>query len=108
MDDFEIKYTNKDDIDHLFKAIKEKYPLKIDWIGAKYVIIDLDWDYDKKEVKLSMKGYVKRALQHFQHPTPTKHHYEPTKYVPPEYEKKIQYSTEDTSPELTPLQKKHV
>ena len=55
-----------------------------------------------------MKRYVKRALQQFQHPTPTKHHYGPTKYVPPEYGKKIQYSMEDTSPELTPLQKKHI
>ena len=48
-----------------------------------------------------MKGYVTRALKQFQHPTPTKHHYGPTTYVPPEYGKKIQYSTEDTSPELT-------
>ena len=55
-----------------------------------------------------MKGYVKRALQQFQHPTSTKHHYGLTKYVPQEYRKKIQYSTEDKSPELTPLQKKHV
>ena len=52
VDDFGIKYTNKDDINHLFKAIKDK------------------------------------ALQQFQHPTPKNHHYGPTKYVPPEYEKK--------------------
>ena len=58
---------------------------------------------EKEEVKLAMKGYVKRALQQFQHPTPTKHHYGPTKYIPPKYGKKIQYSTEDISPELTPL-----
>ena len=49
-----------------------------------------------------------KLLKQFQHPTPTKHHYGPTTYVPPEYGKKIQYSTEDTSPELTPLQKKHI
>ena len=59
VDDFDVKCTNKDDIDDLFKAIKDKYPLKIDWTGAKYVGIDLDWDYEKREVKLSMKGYVK-------------------------------------------------
>ena len=35
VDDFVIKYTNNYDIDDLFKAIKEKYPLKIDWTGAK-------------------------------------------------------------------------
>ena len=55
-----------------------------------------------------MKGYVKQALQQFQHPIPTKHHYGPTKYVPPEYGKTIQYSTEDISPELTPVQRKHI
>ena len=42
VDNFGIKYTNKDNIDHLFAAIKDKYPLKIDWEGAKYVGIDLD------------------------------------------------------------------
>ena len=62
VDGFGIKYTNKDDIDDLFKAIKEKYPLKIDWTGAKYVRIDLDWDYKKRKVKILMKRYVKRAL----------------------------------------------
>ena len=97
-DEFGIKYTNKDDIDDLFKGIKEKYPLKIDWTGAKYVGIDLDWDYEKRELKLAMKGYARRALQQFQHPTPTKYNYGPTKYVPPEYGKKIQHSTQDTSP----------
>ena len=59
VDDFGVKYINKDDIDDLFKAIKDKYPLKIDWTGAKYIGIDLDWDYKKREVKLSIKGYVK-------------------------------------------------
>ena len=42
VDDFGIKYTNKDDIDHLFATIKEKYPLKIDWTGTKYIGIDLE------------------------------------------------------------------
>ena len=55
-----------------------------------------------------MKGYVERAFKQFQHPIPTKHHAGPTKYVPLEYSKKIQYSTEGTSPELTLLQKKHI
>ena len=73
----------------LFKAIKDKCPLKIDWTGAKYVRINLNWDYEEQEEKLSMNEYVKQALQQFQHPTPTKHCYGPTKYVQPEYGKKI-------------------
>ena len=63
VDNFGIKYFNKDNIDHLFAAIKDKYPLKIDWEEVKYVGIDLDWNYTKREVILSMKGYVKRALK---------------------------------------------
>ena len=106
VDDFGIKYTNKDDIDHLINAIKEKYPIKIDWEGSKYIGIDLKWDYTKREVILSMKGYATRALKQFQHPTPSKHHYGPTKYIPPEYGKKIQYTTEDMSPVLTDKQTK--
>ena len=50
VDDFGIKYTNKNDIDHLIDAIKEKYPIKIDWEGSKYIGIDLKWDYTKREV----------------------------------------------------------
>ena len=52
-----------------------------------------------------MKGYVERALKRFKHLQPTKHHYGSTKYKPPEYEQKIQYTTVDTSPELAEIQK---
>ena len=77
----------------------------MDWTRSKYAGINLNWDYDKKEVKLSMKGYVEQVLKQFQYSTPTKYHYRPTKYVLPEHGKKIQYSTEDTWPKLTPLEK---
>ena len=63
VDHLGIKYTKKDNIDYLVKAIKDKYPLKIDWEGSKYIGIDLKWDYNKREVILSMKGYAERALE---------------------------------------------
>ena len=85
-----MEVFSKDDIDDLFKAIKDKYLLKKNWTGAKYVGIDLGWDYEKREIKLSMQGYVKRVLQQFQHPTPTKHHYGPTKYIPQKYGKNME------------------
>ena len=55
VNNFGIKYTNKVDINHLFEAAKDKYPLKINWEGSKYVGIDLDLKYTKQEVILSMK-----------------------------------------------------
>ena len=41
VDDFGIKYSNKDDINDLFETIKDKYPLKIDLDGSKYIGIYL-------------------------------------------------------------------
>ena len=60
VDDFGFKHTNKGYIDHLFEAIKDKYPLKIDWEGSKYIGIDLVWDFNRREVTLTMNGYVER------------------------------------------------
>jgi hypothetical protein len=45
VDDFRIKYTNKDDVDHLIAAVCDKYPLKVDRDAKQYVGIHLQWDY---------------------------------------------------------------
>ena len=60
VDDFGVQYFNKEDADHLIDAIKESYPVKVDWTGSKYVGIDLKWNYDKEEVILSIKGMYKK------------------------------------------------
>ena len=88
---------NKRDINHLFDAIEEKYQIKIDWSGSKYLGIDLEWHYNEGYVILSMKGYVQKALREFLHCIPTKPVYEPTKYKRPEFGKKVQYAQNETS-----------
>jgi hypothetical protein len=60
VDDFGVQYFSKEDADHLINSIEANYPVKTDWTGSKYIGINLDWDYNKKEVKLSMEGYVKK------------------------------------------------
>ena len=97
VDDFACKYESKDDINHLFDAITDGYPLKIDWEGKKYLGIDLEWHYDKKHVITSMKGYVKKALKQFLHVKPSKPVHGPTKFEKPEYGKKVQYAPEETT-----------
>lgn len=77
VNDFSVKYMNKKDINHLSK---ERYKIKIDWNGSKYLGIDLKWHYNEGYVILSMKGYVKKALREFLHRTPSKPVYGPTKY----------------------------
>jgi hypothetical protein len=108
VDDFGVQYFSKEDADHLINAIKESYPVKVDWTGLKYVGIDLKWDYDKEEVILSMKGYVQKALKEYQHTPPTKPFDAPTKFHKPEFGQKVQYEREDKSQPLTAKQIKTI
>ena len=47
VDKFVVKYTNKADVDHLIKCLKENYNLTQDWDGNLYCRIKLKWNYDK-------------------------------------------------------------
>jgi hypothetical protein len=51
-----------------------------------------------------MKGYVKKALEEYQHKAPTKPFDAPTKYHKPEFGQKVQYERVDKSQPLTPKQ----
>ena len=48
VDGFGVKYVNKEDAWHLEKTIKAHYPMKSDWKGKHCIIIDLNWDYEKR------------------------------------------------------------
>jgi hypothetical protein len=71
VDDFEIKYTNRDDAIHLLTALEELYTVTTDWNGFLYLTMTLNWDYIHSTVDISMPGYVAKALERFQH-TPTR------------------------------------
>jgi len=105
VDDFGVKYINKDDALHLEKTLQDAYPMKSDWKGERYIGIDLDWDYEKRTLKTSMKGYVQKALIQFQHESPKQHHYAPSKYIPPNYGSKQQMTKIDTSDPISKDQK---
>ena len=90
VDDFGIKYINKEHINHFWKEVEEWYPVKGDWAESKYLGMDLKWDYKNKNVTVGMKGYNKKALKEAGHTKPTKSVDGPTRYQRPEYGKKIQ------------------
>ena len=101
VDDFGVKYENIADANHLLNTITAEYPVKTDWTGEKYIGIDLKWDYTKREVTTYMKGYVKKALHQFQHDTPHKPEWAPSKYEPPKYGQKIQYAPIEDPKKMT-------
>jgi len=100
VDDFGVKYVGEEHAHHLINVLKEHYEVATDWEGKKYNGITLDWDYDRREVHLSMPGYCKEALIRFNH-TLQKINHQPYKHNEPKYGAKIQYAEQpDASPKL--------
>ena len=107
VDNFGVSYVDKADALHLEAALKKNYPMTVDWTGDKYIGINLDWNYSKRELRTSMPGYVKKALKQFNHVLSSQKRVDsPTPFVPPKYgSKKPQMVYKDTSPPMTPKQK---
>jgi hypothetical protein len=98
VDDFGIKYTSRNDADHLLAALRELYPIKVNWDGDKFIGYTLVWDYTNRKVHLSMPGYIKKALHRFAVVTPSRPVNAPRKYIPPIYGGRTQLSViEDTT-----------
>jgi hypothetical protein len=100
VDDFGVKYTDKADAQHLIDTLQEAYKLHIDWTGADYVGLTLDWNYDQCSVAVSMPGYVQKALERFC-ADQGKGANSPMVYIPPRYGEKIQYAKDEQEPAAT-------
>ncbi len=72
VNNFAIKYTKKEDIDHLLNALKKDYEVTEDWMGKKYLGLTIEWDYNNQKVHLWMPRYIKKALLRFKHDKPKK------------------------------------
>ena len=58
VDDFGIKYMSLEDLNHLIDSLKKYYNVKVDLDGKEYLKIELDWEYNKGLVHLSMAPYL--------------------------------------------------
>ena len=67
VDDFAVKYTRKEDAEHLLNALKKEYIASEDWEGTKYLGLTIEWNYEDGQVHLWMPGYVSKALLRFEH-----------------------------------------
>jgi hypothetical protein len=72
VDNFGVKFVNKDDVDHLISSLKTTYSLTEDWTGNLYRGISLKWDYVERTVNISMPRYIKKKLQEYEHIRPRK------------------------------------
>ena len=98
VDDFGVKYFTEEDLNHLIKSLEKHYTVTVDKEGKEFVKIELDWDYEKGKVHLSMKPYLEKALRQFNNMVPSKKQDSPYPHVPPKYGSKEQFAEYDTSP----------
>jgi hypothetical protein len=97
VDDFGVKYSGGEHLQHLIDTLRELYELHVDIEGAKYVGLDILFDRTAKTVSISMQDYVQRALLRFG-ATDIKGVNSPGVYIPPNYGAAVQYNTVDNSP----------
>ena len=85
VDDFGVKYQNKEDVTHLLNALGSKYKYSVDWSGSNYCGLHMKWNYDKRYVDISMPGYIIVALTRLQYipskyPQYSPHFHQPIRY----------------------------
>ena len=105
VDDFGVRYTKKEDAEHLVKTIQGRYPIKVDWEPTFYLGVTLEFNYEDRTCKMSMPGYVKQALIKFHHEF-NKTINSPSPFMPPVYDQKIQMATIDKTNPMTKQQTK--
>ena len=70
VDDFGIQYFGRENAEHLLNALRMHYTVTTDWTGTLFLGITLKWNYKTGTVDLSIPGYIRRALDKFQHTIP--------------------------------------
>jgi len=103
-----VKYVNEEYALHLKQTLEENYKVTLEWDGRRYIGITLGWDYKRRQVHLSMPGYIKKALKQFKHERRKLQHQQyPSAII--KYGAKTQYATaQSTSPQLDKHGKKFI
>jgi hypothetical protein len=109
VDNFGVKYVEKEHADHLIQTLKGHYEISMDWNGWHYIGFTLQWDYRNRLVHLSMPSYYEKAGQLFQHSKPNKPQHQPYLSAPRIYGNKQQFcDSANTYPALGKQQKTFV
>jgi hypothetical protein len=101
VDNYGVKTTAREHIEHLKTTLKEYYTVAMDWDGTLFCGINIDWNYPERTVTLNMPQYIPKALRKFQHPTPALPQHQPYKHVPIQYGSRVQRVDIDTSEPLS-------
>ena len=102
VDDFGIKYKDKDDVRHLMAALTELYKFTFDWEGRLYLGFTLKFDKVRRTVSLSMPDYIRKLLIRFKGMFDGASAYTPAEAPDKHYGARQQWAqTPDDSPTLS-------
>ena len=106
VDDFAVLWTHKASMDHFIATLTKLYTVKVNWLGTKYLGMDIDVNREKRYVTLSMPGYIDKLLKKVR-PEGIKGASTPAVYAPPNYSHPgAQKATVDGSPFASETQKR--
>ena len=88
VDDFGIKYSSNDDLDHLINCISSVWKVKVDLSGSKFLGMNLSWDYDSPVPNLTIDApnVIPAAIKRFCHEKRPKYARSPTCIKLPRYD----------------------
>ena len=92
VDDFGVEYVGEENAKHLINTLKQYYNIEEDWEGTSFLNIELEWDYQRRTCRLSMKNYIEEVRVRYGHKKPTKPQHAPHKHMPPTYGAKTQFA----------------
>ena len=58
-----ISKSNNDDITHFQDSLKDHFHFHMEWEGANYIRIKLDWHYIADFVNISMPTYIDKTFK---------------------------------------------
>jgi hypothetical protein len=99
VDDFGVKYSSEEGVNHLISTLEQLYKLTIRWEGDQYLGMTIKFNRNARTVSLSIPKYISKALERFA-PNLSKGSKSPSIYIPPNYGEKIQEPFTDSSPLL--------
>ena len=108
VDDFGVKYCNRDDFDELVRVLELRYKLKTDLSGAKYIGVRLEWDYKENALWHDMPTTCDAAISRFCPNGPPPPQKSPGKYLPPKYGAPDLSATVDDTPLVSEEQKSFI
>jgi hypothetical protein len=107
VDDFAVAWTNRDCMNHFVHTLTELYQVKVNWMGSKYLGMDIAINRKQQHVTLSMPGYIDKLLRRVC-PDGIKSANTPAHYTPPNYsDPGAHKATVDASPPACESDKKY-